>query len=69
MAATTVRTVGGEMLDDICHRHYNGRSKTVELVLDANPGLASCGAVLPANIDIVLPELPAIQKTVVKLWD
>ncbi len=69
MAATTIRTVGGELLDDICHRHYKGRKKTTELVLKVNPGLAAHGAFLPANIDIILPELPAIQKKVVKLWD
>lgn len=43
----------------------------VEAVLDANPGLAARGEVLPAGVEIRLPELDQqVEDTgVVHLWD
>ncbi|MFO6427048.1 tail protein X [Escherichia coli] len=36
------RTTDGEMLDDICQRHYGsaGLNQSLAAVLEANPGLA-----------------------------
>lgn len=69
--ATTYRTRQGDVLDLICLRHYGQRDGVVERVLDANPGLASKGAVLPLATTIVLPELPSALKpaATIKLWD
>ena len=55
----------------ICWRHYGEQSGAVEVVLEANPGLADTGPVLPAGIIIELPELPpAVQELpTVRLWD
>ena len=65
------RTRDGDMVDAICRRYYGIESGTVEAVLEANPGLADYGAVLPAGILVELPELPQSLKTIdtVKLWD
>lgn len=64
------RTVEGDVLDQICLRHY-ARTGTVETVLDANPGLAAVGAILPAGVEIELPELPDSEAVIdtVRLWD
>ncbi|MEW8072694.1 MAG: tail protein X [Candidatus Thiodiazotropha sp.] len=64
------RTVEGDVLDQICLRHYV-RTGTVETVLDANPGLSAVGAILPAGVEIELPELPDSEAVIdtVRLWD
>lgn len=43
----------------------------VEQVLDANPGLANIGTVLPSGIQIYLPDISArVESTqLVQLWD
>jgi phage tail protein X len=64
------RTSDGDMLDLICWRHYGGRPGAVETVLEANPGLADYGEVLPAGVFIELPELTGETKQAsVKLWE
>lgn len=45
------------MLDELCRRHYR-REDAVPAVLAANPGLAAAAAVLPAGLEIELPDLP-----------
>ncbi|MCU7933744.1 MAG: tail protein X [Candidatus Thiodiazotropha sp. (ex Dulcina madagascariensis)] len=64
------RTLDGDVLDQVCLRHYE-RTGAVEVVLDANPGLSAMGAVLPAGVEVELPELPdtAVVVEVVRLWD
>jgi phage tail protein X len=63
-------TRDGDMLDWICWRHYGAREGAVELVLDANPGLAARPIVLDAGVTIVLPELPSPSpQPLVRLWD
>ena len=56
--ATQIRTLQAETVDALCWRHYGRTRGAVEAVLQANPGLASCGP-LPA---------PAPKPTV-SLWD
>lgn len=63
------RTKAGDMLDAICHRYYKGRPQSTEAVLEANPGLAQLGAVLPEGLFIELPDLAPVQKSRVSLWD
>ena len=67
----TIRTIDGDMLDVICLNHYGHANRYVEAVLNANPGLADQGPVLPAGIIIVLPDLTELnhQEVVVRLWD
>ena len=65
------RTRDGDEIDDICRRYYGREAGSVEAVLEANPGLAELGPVLPAGVEIHLPDLPRPLETIetVKLWD
>lgn len=67
---TNYRTKDGDMLDYICWKHYGQQSGAVEAVLVANPGLADRGPVLPANVVILLPELPkpVVEVQPIRLW-
>ncbi len=70
MSVTRYRTRDGDMLDDICHRHYGRSGKVVELVLEANRHLAAIGPVYQAGLVIRLPEIPAATTAkIVRLWD
>ncbi|MBI2235374.1 MAG: tail protein X [Magnetospirillum sp.] len=64
------RTRQGDRLDAICWRYY-GRESAAEAVYEANPGLAGFGPILPAGLEIELPDLaePVSAPTMVKLWD
>lgn len=67
---TRYRTKDGDMLDRLCWKHYGRSRGVVEAVLEANPGLAGIGPVLPAGIEIALPDLPAPTKAAaIRLWD
>ena len=68
---TTVSSIAGETVDLICRRHYGDESGYVEAVYDANRGLAALGAILPAGVVIVLPEVVTASQAdaVVRLWD
>lgn len=61
----------GDTVDLICHRHLGRTAGTVELVLEANPGLAALGAVLPMGTAVELPDVApaAAQEKLVQLWD
>lgn len=67
--ATTCRTSDGDLLDTICHSFYGHLSRSVELVLDANPGLADEPQPFRDGVLIVLPDLPAATEEIVMLWD
>lgn len=69
--ATQYLTRDGDMLDDLCWRHYGRQSGAVEAVLDANPGLSEQGPVYPAGLTLTLPELAPIASptTPARLWD
>ncbi len=62
------RAKEGEVLDEICWRHYGRESSIVE-VLEANKGLADISDSLPAGTVIELPDLAEPEKSSVKLWD
>ncbi|TAN72314.1 MAG: phage tail protein [Magnetospirillum sp.] len=66
----TYRTRQGDTVDAICWRYY-GRESASEAVLEANRGLAGHGPILPAGLEIELPDLamPAPASTLIKLWD
>lgn len=61
----------GDTLDLICWRYYGRTAGVVEQVLEANPGLADLGEVLPVGTLINLPALPAQAEKarVINLWD
>lgn len=80
---TRYRTRDRDVLDAICAQHYgtnvsNPRRRgaltwpdrgLVEAVFLANPGLAERGPVLPAGIDLTLPDPPARAEAArVQLW-
>jgi|AntRauMFilla1563_2_1112583.scaffolds.fasta_scaffold382454_2 phage tail protein X len=58
----------GEVLDQIVLAQY-GRRDVLVAVLDANPGLAELGPILPYRTRVTLPDLPAPSQTpVLRLW-
>lgn len=61
----------GDTADLICHRHLGRTAGVVELVLEANPGLAALGAVLPMGTAVELPDVApaAAQSDLMQLWD
>lgn len=67
----TYRSKQNDVLDDVVFRFYGDTAnRIVEIVLEANPGLADLGPVLPAGVDIELPDRPATAaKTITRLWD
>lgn len=68
--ADVTRTGQREVLDVVCRRSYGDESDYVEAVLEANPGLAKLGPVLPFGTAIVLPEIETVsEQPVVTLWD
>jgi phage tail protein X len=61
----------GDTVDAICWRYYGRTAGVTEAVLDANPGLADLGPVIPHGTAITLPDAApqAEQRQVVNLWD
>lgn len=67
----SVRAQQGDTVDAICWRHYGRTAGVVEQVLEANPGLADHGPVIPNGTLVTLPEaaVQAEQRQMVNLWD
>ncbi|WP_295855149.1 tail protein X [uncultured Xylophilus sp.] len=64
------RTVQNESVDALCWRVLGRTGGVVEATLQANPGLAARGPLLPAGVLVELPETPAApERPTVKLWD
>lgn len=65
------RTQQNDTVDALCWRHYGRTAGVVEAVLDANPGLADKGPMLPSGLLVTLPELQAAapERQMVNLWD
>ena len=61
----------GDMADYIAWKNYcTLDDRVVEQLLDANPGLADRGPILPAGVRITLPDLQLeTAAEAVKLWD
>lgn len=66
----TYRTSDGDTADYIAWKYYGTQDgQVVEQLVDANPGLADLGPVLPAGILVSLPDIkPATATQVVRLW-
>lgn len=65
------RTSDGDTADLIAWRFYGRQDgRVVEQLLEANPGLAEHGPVLPAGLRIQLPKADEPEKKRgVRLWD
>lgn len=62
----------GDTLDALCWRHLGRTAAVVEAALEANPGVADLGDVLPHGTAIDLPEPAAAApagRTLIQLWD
>lgn len=67
--AVEYRAKAGDVLDDVCRRHY-GRNDMLTAVLTANKGLAAIGPVMPAGLLITLPDAPIpVATATLRLWD
>lgn len=58
-----VAALQGDTLDALCWRTYRSTAGTVEAVLEANPGLAALGVVLPMGTLVEMPPLTTIEPT------
>ncbi|MFY9327164.1 MAG: tail protein X [Georgfuchsia sp.] len=60
----------GDTVDLICQRHLR-RTDIVVDVLEANPGLAAFGPILPMGTPVTLPDAapPAASTELIQLWD
>lgn len=61
-----------DTVDALCWRHLGRTAGVVEATLEANPGLANLGSVLPHGTPVDLPTLPSsapVQRALIQLWD
>ncbi|SSB97408.1 P2-like prophage tail protein X [Pseudomonas sp. 43mfcvi1.1] len=67
----TVRAHQNDTVDSLCWRHYGRTAGVTEAVLEANPGLADHGPILPQGLAVQMPEaqMAAPQRRMVNLWD
>ena len=66
-----IRTIQNDTVDALCWRHYGRTAGVTEAVLEANPGLADHGPILPQGLVVNMPEAQtsAPQRQMVNLWD
>jgi phage tail protein X len=66
-----VRANQNDTVDALCWRHYGRTAGLTEAVLEANPGLADHGPILPQGLVVNMPEVQASapQRQMVNLWD
>lgn len=66
-----IRAQQNDTVDAICWRYYGRTAGVTEAVLEANPGLADLGPILPMGQPVTLPDTPrqAEQKNAINLWD
>lgn len=65
------RTKDGDVLDQLCAKHYGDAPWRIEDVLASNPGLALHGPVMRSGVLILLPvvEGAAEARATIRLWD
>ncbi|MGY4638155.1 tail protein X [Pseudomonas sp. TE24901] len=68
---TAIRTNQGDTVDALCWRFYGRTAGVTEAVLEANPGLADHGPILPQGLVVNMPEAQtsAPQRQMVQLWN
>jgi len=61
----------GDTVDALCWRHYGRTAGVTEAVLEANPGLADLGPILPQGVMVNMPEAQSTApvRQMVNLWD
>lgn len=66
-----VRTNQNDTVDALCWRFYGRTAGVTEAVLEANPGLADHGPILPQGLVVNMPEAQttAPQRQMVQLWN
>lgn len=66
-----VMTQQHDTVDALVWRHTGRTQCMVEAVLALNPGLADRGPVLPAGLQVVLPDTPVAPPALhlIQLWD
>lgn len=66
----TVIAAQGDTVDSLCWGYYGRTAGVTEAVLDANPGLADLGPIIPHGTALTLPDAApqAEQPQVVNLW-
>ena len=70
MNHATARTHQSDTVDSLCWRHYGTTQGVVEAVLQANPGLAGIGLVLPQGMAVRMPVVTSKPiQPVIQLWD
>lgn len=69
--STTLYARQGDTVDLICWRHYGRTRDVTEAVLEANPGLADIGPVLPHGHAVIMPAAAAavVADNSIHLWD
>lgn len=68
--AASLRANQGDTVDALCWRHYGRTAGVTEAVLEANPGLADNGPIIPQGTLVLMPdEAPQPQRQMVNLWD
>ncbi|WP_460115370.1 tail protein X [Pseudomonas sp. H2_D02] len=69
--SATVRAHQNDTVDALCWHHYGRTAGVTEAVLEANPGLADYGPILPQGLAVRMPEAQtaAPQRQMVNLWD
>lgn len=69
MSDLQYRTKIGDTVDRICWHVYGRTDGVLEQVLEANPGLAAYGALLPVGVLVNLPEIKQPEaESQVGLW-
>ncbi len=59
--AQIYKTKSNDVVDAICYQFYGERSDALDAVFKANPPLSTYGTHLPAELTIILPDLPEAQ--------
>ena len=69
--AVSIRAQQNDTVDALCWRHYGRTAGVTESVLQANPGLAEHGPILPLGLTVQMPQTQtaAPQRQMVNLWD
>ncbi|MGF7190672.1 phage tail protein X [Robbsia andropogonis] len=66
-----VRTQQNDTVDALCWRHYKRTAGVVETVLNANPGIADHGVILPMGLLVEMPDMPptSAHAPLIQLFD
>ena len=69
MAARLAEARQGDTADLLAARHYDGDTSMTVAILDANPGLADHGPILPQGLVVVLPPPRPTTRPGLALWN